>query len=112
MEADLVQPDAYSCCVCVALLACVPAQVCLLLQRMGLDASDTRPLKKANLSGAELLLLSEQQLVTLLDLPMHKAHRLMRLQVRTTSTHDTGALGTTQDCYYCTLLHTACLPRV
>lgn len=57
-------------------------QVCQLLQRMGLDASDTRPLKKANLSGAELLLLSEQQLVTLLDVPMHKAHRLMRLQVR------------------------------
>jgi hypothetical protein len=57
-------------------------QVCLLLQRMGLDASDTRPIRKANLSGAELLLLSEQQLVTLLDVPMHKAHRLMRLQVR------------------------------
>lgn len=49
---------------------------------MGLDASDTRPIKRANLSGAELLLLSEQQLVTLLDVPLHKARRLMRLQVR------------------------------
>lgn len=48
---------------------------------MGLDASDTRPIKRANLSGAELLLLSEQQLVTLLDVPLHKARRLMRLQV-------------------------------
>lgn len=53
----------------------------MLLQRMGLDASDTRPVKKANLSGAELLLLSEQQLVTLLDVPQHKASRLLRLQV-------------------------------
>jgi hypothetical protein len=53
----------------------------MLLQRMGLGASDTRPIKKANLSGAELLLLSEQQLVTLLDVPLHKARKLMRLQV-------------------------------
>lgn len=53
----------------------------MLLQRMGLDASDTRPVRRANLSGAELLLLSEQQLVTLLDVPQHKARRLFRLQV-------------------------------
>lgn len=72
-------------CTCAdhVVLACCFAvlQVCMLLHRMGLDASDTRPIKRANLSGAELLLLSEQQLVTLLDVPLHKARRLMRLQV-------------------------------
>lgn len=67
-------------------LLCGAVQVCMLLQRMGLDASDTRPVKKANLSGAELLLLSEQQLVTLLDVPLHKARRLLRLQVGPSAT--------------------------
>lgn len=56
-------------------------QVCLLLQRMGLEGCDIRPIRKSNLSGAELLLLSEQQLVTLLDVPLHKARRLRKLQV-------------------------------
>jgi hypothetical protein len=65
-------------------------EVCLLLQRMGLDASDTRPIKRANLSGAELLLLSEQQLVTLLDVPLCKARRLNRLQVRCVMYHRTA----------------------
>lgn len=68
------------------LLVCAPlnsqTQVVALLQRMGLDMSVTRAIKRANLTGAELLLLSEHQLVTLLDIPLHKARRLHRLQVR------------------------------
>jgi hypothetical protein len=59
----------------------VHLQVVALLQEMGLDAHDTRPIKKAGLNGAELLLLEEPQLMELLGLPKHKARRLRRLQV-------------------------------
>lgn len=55
-------------------------EVVALLQEMGLDAHDTRPIKKAGLNGAELLLLEEPQLMELLGLPKHKARRLRRLQ--------------------------------
>lgn len=61
---------------------CTRLQVVALLQEMGLDAHDTRPIKKAGLNGAELLLLEEPQLMELLGLPKHKARRLRRLQVR------------------------------
>jgi hypothetical protein len=57
-------------------------QVVALLQEMGLDAHDTRPIKKSGLNGAELLLMEEPQLMELLGLPKHKARRLRRLQVR------------------------------
>eukprot|EP00882_Tetradesmus_deserticola_P025244 GHRQ01027711.1.p1 GENE.GHRQ01027711.1~~GHRQ01027711.1.p1 ORF type:complete len:246 (+),score=117.72 GHRQ01027711.1:399-1136(+) len=55
-------------------------EVVALLQEMGLDAHDTRPIRKAGLNGAELLLLEEPQLMELLGLPKHKARRLRRLQ--------------------------------
>lgn len=56
-------------------------QVVALLHEMGLDSHDTHPIKKAGLSGAELLLLDECQLMEVLGLPKHKARRLKRLQV-------------------------------
>jgi hypothetical protein len=56
--------------------------VVALLQRMGIDPADTRAVKKAALTGAELLLLSEHQLVALLGVPLHRARRMHRLQVR------------------------------
>lgn len=52
-----------------------------LLQEMGLEAKDVRPLRKAGMTGAELLLLDEDQLMDLLGLPKQKARRLRRLQV-------------------------------
>lgn len=48
---------------------------------MSLEARDVRPLRKAGMTGAELLLLDEDQLMELLNLPKHKARRLRRLQV-------------------------------
>lgn len=56
-------------------------QVVALLQEMGLEAHDVRPLRKAGITGAELLLLDEDQLMELLSLPKPKARRLRRLQV-------------------------------
>lgn len=44
---------------------------------------DCHPVKRAGLSGAELLLLDEEQLVALTGIARHKAHRVKRLQVRT-----------------------------
>lgn len=65
-----------------SLLLLYCTQVVALLQEMGLDTADVRPLRKAGLTGAELLLLEEEQLMDLLRLPKHKARRLKRLQVR------------------------------
>eukprot|EP00879_Flechtneria_rotunda_P012199 GHRR01012740.1.p1 GENE.GHRR01012740.1~~GHRR01012740.1.p1 ORF type:complete len:515 (+),score=197.13 GHRR01012740.1:1110-2654(+) len=55
-------------------------EVVALLHEAGFDTSDTRAIKRAGLSGAELLLLDEPQLFAVLGLPKHKARRLKRLQ--------------------------------
>ena len=49
---------------------------------MGLESWDVRCLRRADITGAQLLLLSEGELMAATGLPRHKARRLRRLTVR------------------------------
>lgn len=55
-------------------------QVCQLMSEMGFDTYDTRAVKKSDTTGAELLLMSERDLMLQLSLPKHKARRLRKIQ--------------------------------
>jgi hypothetical protein len=48
---------------------------------MGLESWDVRCLRRGEISGAQLLLLSEGQLMAATGLPRHKARRLRRITV-------------------------------
>jgi hypothetical protein len=56
-------------------------QLCALATELGYESWDVRCLRKAELTGAQLLLLDEAELVAATGLARHKARRLRRLQV-------------------------------